>query len=149
MVRVLRSTIVSAPIDAVWAVLRDFNGHDRWHPNIMGSRLDRELYSDRVGCVRSVRLADGTELRERLLTLSDIDCSYSYCLLDTPLPLFNCVTHVRLLPVTDADHTFCEWLSRFDVPKGREAELEAIVGDKFIQGGFEAMRKELEGVKAP
>ena len=30
MVKVLRSTIMEAPIDAVWEVIRDFNGHDRW-----------------------------------------------------------------------------------------------------------------------
>lgn len=148
MVKVLRSTIVGAPIDAVWAKLRDFNGHDRWHPNYVGSRLDRELNSDRVGCVRVLRLANGTEMRERLLTLSDIDWSFSYCLLDTPLPLFNCVAHVRLLPVTDGDRTFWEWLSQFDAPRGREPELAAIIGDEIIQTGFEAVRKELEGVTA-
>ena len=29
------STILDAPTGAVWDVLRDFNGHDRWHPAVV------------------------------------------------------------------------------------------------------------------
>ena len=32
MVRVVKSTIIDAPVDRVWAILRDFNGFDRWLP---------------------------------------------------------------------------------------------------------------------
>ena len=34
VVKVIRSTILDAPADAVWETLRDFNGHDRWHPAV-------------------------------------------------------------------------------------------------------------------
>ncbi len=34
MVKVRQSTIIDAPIDDVWAILRDFNSHERWHPAI-------------------------------------------------------------------------------------------------------------------
>ena len=50
--------------------------------------------------------------------------AFSYCLLETPIPLLNYVAHVRLIPVTDGDHTFWHWEIRFDTPPGREAELE-------------------------
>ena len=29
--RVVRSAVIDAPVERVWAVLRDFNSHDRWH----------------------------------------------------------------------------------------------------------------------
>ncbi|ESX90858.1 SRPBCC family protein [Mesorhizobium sp. M0830] len=144
MVRVVRSTIVSAPIEAVWDVVRDFNGHDRWHPIVVESHIERGLYSDRVGCVRNFRLANGTEMREKLLTLSDLEWALSYCLLDTPLPIFNYVAHVRLLPVTDGHHTFWEWLGRFDAPTGRETELASMIGNDIYQAGFDAVRSQLE-----
>ena len=32
MPRVVRSTIIDAPVERLWAVLRDFNGHESWHP---------------------------------------------------------------------------------------------------------------------
>jgi len=138
--KVLRSTVIEAPVETVWGVLRDFNGHDRWHPAVAESHIERGHTSDRVGCVRRFRLQDGSELRERLLTLSDADMAFSYCLLETPIPLLNYVAHVRLAPVTDVDHTYWHWESRFDTPAGREAELARMVGDDIYGGGFAAIR---------
>lgn len=140
MVKVLRSTILNAPVDAVWDVVRDFNGHDQWHPAVATSQIERGNPSDMVGCVRRFRLEDGSELREQLLTLSDIEQSFTYCLLDTPIPLLNYVAHCRLFPVTDGDLTFWEWESRFDTPEGRETELAAMVGDNIYSAGFDAVR---------
>jgi hypothetical protein len=140
VVKVVTSTILAAPVEAVWAVIRDFNGHDRWHPAVTDSVIERGQPSDKVGCVRRFHLADGAELREQLLTLSDIDMAFSYCLLDTPVPLLNYVAHVRLLPVTDDDHTFWHWESRFDTPPGQEAALKAMVADKIYQGGMDAVK---------
>ncbi|MCU0983697.1 MAG: SRPBCC family protein [Acetobacteraceae bacterium] len=140
MPKVIRSTVIDHPIDAVWAVLRDFNGHDRWHPAVADSIIERGQTSDRVGCVRRFHLKDGSELRELLLTLSDADTAFSYCLLETPVPLFNYVAHVRLAPVTDGDRTFWHWESRFDTPSGRERELADLVGHEIYEGGFAAIR---------
>ena len=143
MPRVRRSTVLDMPPEAAWPEIRDFNGHERWHPAIAESRIERGEPVDRVGCVRAFRLEDGGSLRERLLTLSDLEMTYSYCLLETPIPLFNYVAHVRLAPVTDGDRTFWEWESRFDTPRGREDELAALVGDGIYEAGFAAMREHL------
>ena len=143
MVKVVRSTVIAAPVETVWDVLRDFNGHDRWHPAVADSHIERGQTSDRVGSVRRFHLADGSELREQLLTLSDADMAFTYCLLDTPVPLLNYVAHVRLSPVTDGDMTFWHWESRFDTPAGREAELGQMVGENIYQGGFDAIRAHL------
>ena len=143
MVKVSKSTILDAPVETVWEVLRDFNGHDQWHPIVADSVIEKGWPSDRVGCVRRFHLQDGSELRELLLTLSDADMAFSYCLLDTPVPLLNYVAHVRLAPVTDGDMTFWHWESRFDTPEGREAELKEMVAENVYQGGFDAIRTHL------
>jgi len=143
MPKVIRSTVIDRPIDEVWGVLRDFNGHDRWHPVVADSEIERGQPSDRVGCVRRFHLRDGRELRELLLTLSDADTAYSYCLLETPIPLLNYVAHVRLAPVTDGDRTFWHWESRFDTPAGREQELATLVGREVYESGFTAIRAHL------
>ncbi len=144
MVKVVKSTVLDAPIEAVWDVLRDFNGHDRWHPIVTDSVIEKGQSSDRIGCVRRFHLSDGAELREQLLTLSDADMAFSYCLLDTPVPLLNYVAHVRLIPVTDGDRTFWLWESRFDTPAGREKELQKMVAENVYQGGFDAIRAIVE-----
>lgn len=143
MVKVSESTVLEAPVDAVWEVLRDFNGHDRWHPAVDTSAIERGEPSDRVGCVRRFKLKSGEELRERLLTLSDMEQCFSYCLLETPVPLFNYVAHTRLIPVTDGDRTFWQWESRFDTRAGERQAMARLVGEDIYRAGFQAIREHM------
>lgn len=144
MVKVVKSTVLEAPVEAVWEILRDFNGHDNWHPLVTTSQIERGYEADRVGCVRKFALSDGSELREQLLTLSDADLAYSYCLLDTPIPLLNYVSHVQLIPVTDTNQTFWQWTGQFDTPPGDEDRLSKMVGADIYEAGFGAIRAALK-----
>src|SRR6478752_5622344 len=141
---IVKSTILDAPTGAVWNVLRDFNGHDRWHPAVATSTIERAQASDRVGCVRRFKLTDGSELREQLLALSDLEQTFSYCLLDTPIAMFNYVAHVRLLPVTDGDRTFWHWESRFMTRPADQETITQMVAEQIYQAGFEAIRQHLK-----
>jgi Polyketide cyclase / dehydrase and lipid transport len=142
---VVRSTILDAPTHAVWDVLRDFNGHDRWHPAVATSAIERAHPADKIGCVRRFKLKDGSELREQLLALSDLEQTFSYCLLDTPVPMFNYVAHVRLLPVTDGDRTFWHWESRFTTRPNDSDRVTRMVSEEIYLAGFEAIRRHLRG----
>ena len=144
MPRVVKSTIIDAPCDRVWAVLRDFNGFDRWLPAVATSAIERAQSADKIGCVRRIKLADGSELREQLLALSDLEQSFAYCLLDTPIPLFNYVAHVRLLPVTDGNRTFWWWRSDFTTRPEEADRLARMVGEDIFQAGFDSVRKHLK-----
>ena len=141
MVQVRETTIIDAPVDEVWRVLRDFNGHDRWHPAVAASEIEQGEPADLIGAVRHFRLADGGELREQLLSLSDRDRSFSYCILEAPFPLMGYVAHVRLKPVTDGDRTFWEWRSEFFPPASRRVELEKLVREGIYLAGFAAIRR--------
>jgi NADPH2:quinone reductase len=141
MVKVRQSTIIDAPVDAVWRVLRDFNGHDRWHPAIAFSAIEGGEPVDLVGAVRWFRLKDGGALREQLLSLSDRDRRLTYCLLEAPLPLMGYVATIALKPVTDGDRTFWEWSSEFHPPVERRDELVRLVTDGIYRAGFEAIRR--------
>ena len=109
MPHIVKSTILDAPTDAVWAVLRDFNGHDRWHPAVASSGIERAQPSDKIGCVRDFRLRNGDRIREKLLGLSDYDMFCTYSILESPMGVENYVATLRLTPVTDGDQTFLEW----------------------------------------
>ena len=86
---------------------------------------------------------DKAELREQLLALSDLEQTFSYCLLDTPIAMFNYVAHVRLLPVTDGDRTFWHWESRFTTRPTEAAALTEMVSEQIYQAGFDAIRRHL------
>ena len=144
MVTVRRSTIIDAPIAAVWEVLRDFNGHDRWHPAVARSALEGGKRTDQIGAVRNFVLGSGEHLREQLLALSDKDHSFRYAIAESEIPLTNYTAEVALKPVTDGDRTFWSWSSRFDTPRGREQELEQLVAEGVYEAGFEAIRSRVE-----
>lgn len=140
MVKISRSTVIDAPIGDVWDVLRDFNGHDRWHPAVAASRIEERRGSDQVGCVRDFLLKSGGALREQLLALSDEERAFTYCILDAPVPLAGYVSTVRLKRVTDGDRTFWHWQSEFEPPADQEAELTRLVGEEIYEAGFHAVR---------
>jgi NADPH2:quinone reductase len=146
--RVTRSTIIDAPIERVWAVLRDFNSHLDWHPIIADSVIEGGEAPDQVGCVRAFRLKDGNELREQLLTLDDRNHVSTYCILDSTILLQRYVATVTLKPVTDGNRTFWHWQSSFATPPGRERELAEAVGNGVYEAGFAALREYLRRAPA-
>jgi NADPH:quinone reductase-like Zn-dependent oxidoreductase len=141
MTRLRRSTVIDAPIDQVWSLLRDFNGHERWHPAVIESRIEEGQASDKIGAVRRFKLEDGGELREQLLTLSDRDHRFTYCILEAPIPLIGYVSTIELRPVTDGNRTFWDWRCEFRSPPGEEAELTALVGEQIYEAGFDAVKR--------
>jgi NADPH2:quinone reductase len=143
VIKVTRSAVIDAPIERVWAMLRDFNSHVAWHPIIAESAIENGEAADRVGCVRNFTLKDGNHLREQLLGLSDQDHVSTYCILDATLPLRRYVATVQLKRVTDGDRTFWHWQSTFDAPRGREREFAELVGKGVYETGFEALRAHL------
>ena len=143
--RVVRSTVIDAPIERVWAVLRDFNSHDRWHDVVEASRIENAEPSDRVGCIRHFHLRDGGMIREKLLALSDYDYSCSYEILESPMGVTNYVATLKLTPVTDGARCFAEWSAEFDCADGRERELTDAIGGDVFQGGFDALKRHFGG----
>jgi len=139
-IKVIQSAVIDAPIDRVWAVLRDFNSHDQWHPAVAGSRMENDVAGDVVGGVRRFSLSDGAELREQLLSHNDREYTFTYCILDSPLPLFDYMATVRLKPVTDGNQTFWDWRSQFRAPHDRAAELKNLVGRQIYEAGFGGLR---------
>lgn len=142
--RVVRSTVIDAPIERVWAVLRDFNSHDQWHTVVDQSRIEGGERSDQVGCVRNFTLKDGNHIREQLLTLDDREYRSTYCIVEATVPLQRYVATVTLKPVTDTARTYWHWESTFDTPPGRERELHDMVAEGVYEAGFANLRRHLD-----
>ncbi|MEM7171432.1 MAG: SRPBCC family protein [Pseudomonadota bacterium] len=140
MVEVYRSSVLDAPADQVWGVIRDFNGLPAWHPMIDSSRIEGAVAADQVGCVRAFRLTDGGYIRERLLALSDYDYSFTYAILESPMGVENYVATLKLTPITEGNRTFAEWSADFDCAPERADELTLLIGDSVFQGGFAALQ---------
>ena len=143
MVKVFISSVIRAPADKVWAVVRDFNDMPSWHPLISRSTIDGGQPSDAIGCVRTLTLTDGVQVREQLLSLSDFDYSFSYTILESGLDVDNYVAGLKLTPVTDGNHTFAEWTAEFVTTPGAERQMADQIGNGVFQAGFDALKDRL------
>ena len=141
MAKVFKSAIIDAPAPAVWQVVRDFNALPDWTPFVAESRIEQNMASDRIGCVRNFRLSDGGQIREKLLALSDYDMSCTYAILESPMGVENYVAVLALSPVTDGNRTFASWSAEFDAAEEREPELIRAIGSGVFERGLAALQQ--------
>lgn len=145
MAEVFTSSVINAPVDDVWAKIRDFNALPDWHPAVADSTIENGNPSDQVGCIRNFNLADGGNIREQLLSLSDMERLCTYSILESPMPVENYVATLRLRPITDGNRTYAEWTAAFNCPEQEEAGLLELIGNGVFQGGFNALKDSLGG----
>jgi Polyketide cyclase / dehydrase and lipid transport len=146
MARAHASSVIDAPIDRVWARIRDYNGLPSWHPGIAKSEIEGRTPSDQVGCVRVLTLQNGAVVRERLLEMSDLGHHYTYAILESPLAVANYRATLRLRRISDGNRTYGEWSASFDPdPPEKQAETVDFISNAVFQGGFDALKKHFGG----
>lgn len=134
------SSVIDAPIEKVWAVVRDFNGLPSWHPRMVESEIEDGRSATDIGAVRKFKLASGAIVREKLLAFSDADHLTTYSIIGHPAPITNHTATLRLERVTDGDRTFAVWTAAFDAPADQADAIAKGMGDNVFQGGFDALK---------
>ena len=118
------SCVVDAPVDRVWAALREF--HDMsWAPQVITS-LEKvgDAAGDQVGAKRVLNGA----FHETLHGLDDVGRKMKYSIDDGPDAVSKnnvsgYVGLVRVSSVTDSDATFVEWSSSWQDSRGGVKEF--------------------------
>ncbi len=136
------SAVIEAPVEEVWAIMRDFNGMPSYHPGIKKSVIENDLPSDQVGCVRRLTLSDGY-VREVLLCLDDKNYVFTYEIIEGTLPVRGYVAGVRLHRVTEGNRTFGEWWADFEVVGADRNSLLSRIGNNTFAAGFKAVAAKL------
>ena len=137
-VHIEHAEIIDASVDALWRLVSDFNNVARWHPDVVDSRIETGT-GTKPGEVRAIRLRDGTQLKERLLSISSVDHAYSYSVIDAPLPLRNHRSTVRFDPL-DSARTRVTWTADFDAVDVDPDELASGVKSSVIVAGIAGLR---------
>jgi len=145
MPKAYASTVLNAPSVDVWAVIRDFNGLPSWHPAVTDSEIEDGKAGDQVGGVRNFHLANGAHLRERLLSFSDPEMTYSYNFEKTPFDVENYVATLRVTPVTDGDRCFVEWWTVFDCDVAKIDEWVETFSGPVFKTGLDALKSRFGG----
>ena len=142
--KVFRSMILDAPIEQVWSAVRAFDGVVNWNPDVTAAKLVIGRPTE-VGSIRHLDIADGTVFRETLLAHSDLEHSYTYDILECPLPVTNYVSTHRFIPTTASGQTLGIWQSDFDCAPADAEEMDRVVGDMIYIGGMGGLNDYLKG----
>jgi hypothetical protein len=145
MATVSISSVIDAPIEKVWARIRDFNGLPGWHPRMVESHIEDGKAATEIGCVRNFKTATGATIRERLVAFSDNDHVTTYSIIAHPMPITNHSSTVRLERVTDGDRTYAVWTADFDAPADQADTIAKGMGENVFQGGFNALKAHFAG----
>ncbi len=136
MAKVSMSTELAVPVDELWKLIGGFNALPTWHPAVARS----ETEGKGVGATRTLTLAGGGTITEKLEKVDDDERVYSYSIVSGPLPVADYVATIRVKPGPDGKNAVVEWSSEFR-PKGasEQAAVDAIAG--VYQAGLDNLRK--------
>jgi uncharacterized protein YndB with AHSA1/START domain len=139
MAKIQVSSVIMAPVERVWAYIRDFNGLPNWFPGVTDSHIEAGPPVNQPGCVRNFGLPGGARMREQMIELSDNAYYCSYKMLECPLPIQNYTATFRLA-ARDSNNTEIEFNSQFDAAPGKEKEMVGMLTGIY-QGAFELLKK--------
>jgi uncharacterized protein YndB with AHSA1/START domain len=149
MARAYASTVIDAPVEKVWGILRDFNGLPAWAPGVARSRIEDGLAADVVGCVRSFHLRDGTHVRERLLSLDDASRTLSYNFETPAFPVGDYIATLRAVPTTAGDRTFVDWEASFVESAADKGKYETIISKDVFAANLAALHAKAKIASVP
>ena len=133
------STVVPVTADQIWKMIGGFHALSAWHPAIETSELEAG------GRIRRLKLVGGGEIVEKLERFDDSAHTYTYSILEGPLPVRNYTATIKVSPVDDGGAKL-EWSSNFE-PAGLP-ENDAVAAIRGVyEAGFENLKKLLGLVK--
>ena len=139
MPRVHVSSVIDAPIDDVWAMVREFDSLAKWHPAIRDCQIEQQQAADRVGCVRLLHLQDGGAVRERLLELSDREHRYSYNILEAPFAVTDYLATLQFVEITNGNKTLGVWATEFQAAPDEVDGLRGMLAQDVFQAGLDGL----------
>jgi len=122
---------VAAPAAKVWELLGDFGGIAKWGgPMLQNVTVD----GSGVGAVRTIALAGGGSIQERLEAHDPGRRTLSYSIVGTsPLPIRNYYSTCRVVE-TGPGKCRVEWEGRFEPAGVPEAQAQDIVRGVYTSG---------------
>jgi len=136
MAKVSMSQQLNVSADQAWQLVGGFNALPDWHPAVENSELTEE------GQQRTLALAGGGKIVEKLENMDDGSRTYTYSIVESPLPIANYTATIKI--TGEGDNCKIDWSSEFDAVGAPEGDaMEAIQG--IYQAGFDNLKKMFGG----
>src|ERR1700676_964414 len=148
--KVVETTTIKAPVDKVWATCKDFDSLNKWHPAMAKDEIVKGT-NNKPGAVRALTIKDGPVIKEKLVAFSDSTHSFTYKIIESPLPIKDYVSTLSVKANKDGS-TLVRWSGTFkrknpaDNPPDAEndaAGVKLITG--VYQSGLANLKKIVEG----
>jgi carbon monoxide dehydrogenase subunit G len=117
---------IKAAPDKVWRVIGDFCGIEDWHPAVEKCEIDKK-----DPMMRTLTLKGGGAIVEKQTARDDAKMTYSYVIVESPLPVANYKSTIRVTKAGAGSKV--SWMGSYKA-KGASAE-EA---KKTIDGVYDA-----------
>ncbi len=117
---------------AAWAIVGGFQSLDRWHPAAIssestGTGLDK-------GDIRILTLGDNSTVIEVLENYDNDSMTYSYKIIDSPLPIANYVSQIQVKEYGRRGKAKVIWSSSFDAVGVSDEEAAEIMSGVYVAG---------------
>jgi len=122
---------LSVPPEKAWALIKDFDGWQNWHPVVASTEIISGK-GNTHGTVRVLTTKDGARITERLERYQPKVFAYTYRITDSPLPVTDYVSTMQVKPSKSG--CVVTWSSHFKAKEGSE-DAEAV---KTIRGIYTA-----------
>jgi hypothetical protein len=122
----------AASVDAVWAKVGDFCGIANWHPAIEKCALSAD------GKTRTLSLKGGGSIVEKLEKRDDAQHSYSYSIVEGPLPVANYMSTISV--TKEGTGAMITWNGHYDAKGASDADAKKTI-DGVYQAGLDVLVK--------
>lgn len=136
--KVAEKVELTAPPAAAWAVIRDFDGWQNWHPAVGSTEITKGK-GNAPGTTRVLTTKDGAKITETLVSWSDKAHSYTYRIDESPLPVTG---YVSVLKVSAGKKggSVVSWSSTFKAKDGTpDADAKKAI-DGIYTAGLENLK---------
>lgn len=135
---VSESVDVTASADQAWAAIAEFCSIKDWHPVV----AECDQFEKDGATMRSLVTGDGGEILEELHEMNDAGRSYTYSIIESPLPVAD---YVATMTVTEnGDGATIEWAGQFSARDASDDEAAEV-----ITGIYRAGLDELKTLLSP
>ena len=129
---VTKSADIPAPPDKVWQTIGDFCGIGNWHPAI-----EKCTPSDSGGKPeRTLSLKGGGTIVEQQQARDDKGMSYTYTILQSPLPVSDYKSTISVAPSASGSKVI--WTGNFQAKGAPDAKAEDVIGGIY-EAGFKGL----------
>lgn len=146
------SVTINGTPEAVWNVVKDWDGLHKWHPAFSNDEITKGA-NGKKGSTRRLTLKDGgAQFNEELTAYSDKKMSYDYKIIgDAPLPLTNYKSSIKVKKGKKAGTAVITWKGKFkrkvadNPPAGQDDKGVRDLITGVYQAGLGNVKKMVEG----